>query len=250
MFTPSPARSITAVPTDTNASAPLLNFNPTSPPISVSPHPPDVLLAASHGLASILAHMSANHGLALNVVEAVYTRVGSLREADEVLMGMRKAAEGFGEREIERKTRGRYKEPRGSGDAHEGKHGVGQGRRGDRDRKEQKRTVLRYVAASEDGEGSEYSPPWTSRAAMWKHQSESASYVEEEEEEEDEEEEEGRVVEEQLLEDRAGESDNENGLANGYHDFSQVFMKDMRAREVERRIGRTKLHREIVKKFS
>lgn len=195
--------------------------------------------------------MSANHGLALSVVEAVYTRVGSLREADAVLMGMRKAAEGFGEREIEKRMRGRRERQRGSGVRHEGRNWVGQGGRGDERQgggKGQKRTVLRYVAASEDGEGSEYSPPETSRAAIWKQQSESVSYVEEGEEDDRDDEEDGRVVEEELL-DREGESDNEDGLADEHHDFSQVLMDGARAQVLERQMGRRMFVQNIVKRF-
>lgn len=202
--------------------------------------------------------MSANHGLALGVVEAVYTRVGSLREADDVLKGMREAAEVFGEREIEKKVRGRHEKRRGSG--------VGRGERGeekqekrdrDRDRKEQKRTVLKYVVASEDGEGSEYSPPETSRAAMWKQQTEAASYAEQgedgDEEEDgegkgdmdDEEEEEGRAVEEELLE---AENENEDGLPE-HDDFSQVLLENMEAHELERKMGKRQFRKDIVRRF-
>ena len=81
----------------------------------------------------------------------MYARVGSLREADEVLRGMREAAEGFGEREIERRVRARRKSGRGEsnggrgeragqevGDGDEGEDGDGDGRR-----------RLRYVVASQ-----------------------------------------------------------------------------------------------------
>lgn len=87
------------------------------------------------------------------------------------------------------------------------------------------KTRLRYVAASEDGEGSEYSPPETSRAAIWKQRSESSSHGEEGEEGEkadgegedgdDEEEEEGRAVEEVLRDRDEHEGDGEDGR---YHD--------------------------------
>lgn len=178
-----------------------------SPSVSLTPHPPDLELVATHGLASILAHMSANHGLALGVVEAVYKRVGSLREADEVLKGMREAAAGFGEQEIKRRVRAR--------------RGAGRGRKSDVGRGEGSgngKSHLRYVVASEDGEGSEYSPPEASRAAMWKRQSEEASYTEKESGEEEEEEEaaEGREVEEELRNVDEDDSDSE-----AHHDFSR-----------------------------
>ena len=200
-FTPSPARSITAVATD--GAGPRAD---TSSSRNLAPHLPDLSLTASHGLASILAHMSVNHGLALGVVEAVYKRMGSLKEADEVLRGMREAAEGFGEREIERRVEERKRERRESG---AGRNGAG---------REERKVALKYVVASEDGEGSEYSPPETSRAAMWKRQSESEGYAEEGGSEEDEEE--GRAVEEELREGE-DENDDEEGLFVGHHDFSQ-----------------------------
>jgi len=138
---------------------------------------------------------------------------------------MREAAEGFGEQEIERRVRGRWR----GGVRRGGNNGVvhrdvekeGQGS-GDG------RTQLRYVAASEDGEGSEYLPPETSRAALWKQRSESASHEEggeemEEADEErefgdDEEAEEGRAVEEELRDRDEYEDDGEDGA---YHDFSR-----------------------------
>ncbi|KAG6375856.1 hypothetical protein JVT61DRAFT_2716 [Boletus reticuloceps] len=191
MLTPSPARSITGA----TASASHANGMSASSSVLLTPHPPDLPLTASHGLASILAHMSTNHGLAMSVVEAVYKRVGSLREADEVLKGMREAAEGYGEREIKR----RVKERRGRGEGGKGTRGNWNGR-----------TPLTYVVASEDGEESEYSPPETSRAAMWKRQSGEVSYEEDEEVDAEE----GRAVEEELRERDEDEDD-------AHHDFSQ-----------------------------
>jgi hypothetical protein len=184
--------------------------------------------------------MSANHGLAPGVVEAVYARVGSLREADEVLRGMREAAEGFGEREIERR-RGAEREERA-----EEEQGDGDGRR-----------ELRYVVASEDGEGSEYSPPETSRAAMWKRQSE-ASYVEEEEEEE------GRAVEEELRDcdehedgphhdfSREAGKDDDDAKEDAWEEQSvtEALLHDTRlAQEVEGRMGKRRYRRDIARLF-
>ncbi|KIJ63382.1 hypothetical protein HYDPIDRAFT_29630 [Hydnomerulius pinastri MD-312] len=147
-FTPSPGSNIHA-----------------GTPTKLTPHPADLPLTASHGLASILAHMSANHGLALSVVHAVYSRVGSLREADEVLRGMREAAEGFGEAEIDRRTSSAREQNRSL-------RGRSRQRR-TQSRRASEGTQLQYVFASEDSEGSEYSPPETTRAAMWKRQSQS-----------------------------------------------------------------------------
>ena len=214
MLTPSPARSAPGSGSHSSGIPTPLTLS-----TSRTPHPPDAQFAASHGLASIFAHMSANHELGINVVEAVYDRVGSLREADEVLKGMREAAEGFGEKEIERRER-RRGAGRGERNGVE-RRGRGRGR-GKEHRSENGRAQLRYVVASEDGEGSEYSPPETSRAAMWKRQSES-SYAEEEggkeqvdAGDEEEEEEEGRAVEEELREHE--DEDDEGGI---HHDFSR-----------------------------
>ncbi|KAI9570798.1 hypothetical protein HD554DRAFT_313134 [Boletus coccyginus] len=282
MLTPSPARSTSA-----HGSAPHANGTASSS-TSLAPHSPDLHLTATHGLASILAHMSANHGLALGVVEGVYKRVRSLREADEVLRGMREAAEGFGEREIERRVRGRLRGGVGRG----GSTGVGR-----KDGREEQgsgdgKTRLRYVAASEDGEGSEYSPPETSRAAMWKQRSESSSHGEEGEEGEkadgegedgdDEEEEEGRAVEEELLDRDEHEDDGEDGRYHGHvplaegatgqdkdkddggqetqmpkedvwgeQRVTEVLLGDMRlAQELERKLGKGRYRRGIVGLFA
>ena len=234
MWTPSPARSVVGVPTNANANgsgpAPRANGISASPSVSITPHPSDLHLTAAQGLASILAHMSANHGLAPGVVEAVYARVGSLREADEVLRGMREAAEGFGEREIERRVRVRARRESGRGGSNGGRREKVEQEVGDGDEGEDGdgRRRLRYVVASEDGEGSEYSPPETSRAAMWKRQSESSSYAEEgeegEQEQEEQEEQEDEVeveaeeveeVEEVAEEGRAVEEDEETEAEEG-----------------------------------
>ena len=228
--------------------------------MSFTPHAPDVHLTASHGLASILAHMSANHGLALGVVEAVYKRVGSLKEADEVLKGMREAAEGFGEREIERRGRAR----RGKGDATGSGSGSG-------------KTELRYVVASEDGEGSEYSPPETSRAALWKRQSESARYGQEAKErdedaevDEAEAEAEGRAVEEELRDSEEHEDEPQHDVSRRGEDVTsqdedqgpqedtweehrvrEALLEDMRlAHELERDVGKGQYRRVIARLFA
>ncbi|KAF8548124.1 hypothetical protein OG21DRAFT_1516638 [Imleria badia] len=254
LWTPSPARSITGVVNDPRSSS-----ESKSPPVSLTPHPPDVHLTASHGLASILAHMSANHGLALGVVEAVYKRVGSLKEADEVLKGMREAAEGFGEGEIER--RGRMGRESGV------RNGVGRGRKGEEARGGGSgKTRLRYVVASEDGEGSEYSPPETSRAALWKRQSESASYSEEGKERDEEE----AAVEEELWEsdeheDSSRHADLAEDVTSQEEDSAQepqedaweqqsvtdALLEDTRfAHELERRIGKGRYRRDIARLFA
>ncbi|KAF9239107.1 hypothetical protein BU15DRAFT_62126 [Melanogaster broomeanus] len=156
--------------TDSLTSAPSLPFARTFTPSPdstshtgtsprLTPHPADLPLTASHGLASILAHMSANHGLAPSVVQAVYSRVGSLREADDVLRGMREAAEGFGEAEIERRT---------SLSSVRDESVIDGKTRRTHTRRASEGARLHYVPASEDGELSEYSPPASTRAAMWK----------------------------------------------------------------------------------
>ena len=184
-FTPSPARSLT---TDGTLRSPAL--------ARVALHPKEVGLVCSHGLASFLTHMAANHGLALSVVEEVYGRLGSLAAADEVLKGMREAAQEFGEREIERRLR------------------VG-------------------VEVDED----EYSPPETSRAAMWKRREMQRA-------------EEERAVEDDLVEEQ--------------HDFSRVALDEqdeaeaataealvehLPAQALQRRMGYAQFRKEIVKRF-
>ncbi|KAG9309130.1 hypothetical protein JVU11DRAFT_10837 [Chiua virens] len=72
------------------------------PSFCLMPHSLDM---SSLGPASILDRMSAKYGLALTIVEAVYKRLGSFQEADEVLKGMRDAAERFGQQEIARVRR-------------------------------------------------------------------------------------------------------------------------------------------------
>ena len=258
LWTPSPARSIPSAPISVHD--PRAHGTATSSPVSFTPHAPDVHLTASHGLASILAHMSANHGLALGVVEAVYKRVGSLKEADEVLKGMREAAEGFGEREIERRGRAR----RGKGDATGSGSGSG-------------KTELRYVVASEDGEGSEYSPPETSRAALWKRQSESARYGQEAKErdedaevDEAEAEAEGRAVEEELRDSEEHEDEPQHDVSRRGEDVTsqdedqgpqedtweehrvrEALLEDMRlAHELERDVGKGQYRRVIARLFA
>lgn len=242
MFTPSPAGSVTAVTTD--VTGPLSHVSDPAPAfpaaaLSLAPHQPDLSLTASHGLASILAHMSVNHGLALGVVEAVYKRVGSLKEADEVLRGMKEAAEGFGEREIKRRLRERKRRwVRCEGKA-----------------------ALRYVMASEDGEGSEYSPPETSRAAMWKRQSEAVGHTEEGGEEDDEDNK-GPFVAHHGFSQHVPALDGEEEKNDGEQDalgpkeaakeertMEEALVEHLPAQELERRMGRGQFRKDIVKRF-
>ncbi|KAF8842633.1 hypothetical protein BDN67DRAFT_1001525 [Paxillus ammoniavirescens] len=223
---PSSAPSLPLVPTFTPSPGGASHAGTSG---NLIPHPPDLPITASHGLASILAHMSANHGLALSVVHAVYTRVGSLRETDDILRGMREAAEGFGEAEIERRR------SRGSARGHE--HGERSVRRQSwrrHARRASEGTQLQYVVASDDGEGSEYSPPETTRAAMWKRQSTSHitdipvdEMVEGSEQEQGDQESDdvgdARGIAEALEEDSDddGAHEDEDWLPNAHHDFSQ-----------------------------
>ncbi|KAG9318024.1 hypothetical protein JVU11DRAFT_87 [Chiua virens] len=112
-------------PTDTSSPVPRPRLSP-----NLVAHPQDVSVTSWQGLVTMLECMSANHGLPLSMVEAVYNHSENLREADEVLHGMQKAANRFGQRELERRRRRRRRER--------------QGRR---------ETMLRYVVASDDGEG-------------------------------------------------------------------------------------------------
>ncbi|KAI5987966.1 hypothetical protein EDC04DRAFT_1460748 [Pisolithus marmoratus] len=91
-FTPPLHLPVQAPPA--NATPPLRNHGHGGPPDTLlTPHLPDVPLAAAQGLTSILSAMPVNHGLVLNVLIAVYKRAGSPRETDTVLEGMREAAE-------------------------------------------------------------------------------------------------------------------------------------------------------------
>lgn len=134
--------------------------------------------------------MSANHGLALDVVIAVYKRAGSLRETDRVLQGMREAAEEWaetafrrmGERRDSRERTGTYEnrelEPRHR-QVDDGAEDVGTrlsasrgGRRRESLPKSRRFTAdLDYVLAPPSPKTSEYSPPETTRAAKWKRRS-------------------------------------------------------------------------------
>lgn len=145
---------------------------------SLSPHPPDLHLVTAHGLTSLLSSMSVNHGLALDVVIAVYQRARSLRETDEVLRGMREAAEGYAA-DVLREGEDSDSTGRQSSDRSD-ESGLPQRARNLRNRREssgahshrkQEATSaeLEYNPAPSDT--SEYSPPETTRAAEWKRRS-------------------------------------------------------------------------------
>ncbi|KAI6004861.1 hypothetical protein EDD15DRAFT_2359757 [Pisolithus albus] len=173
-----------------NAIPPLHNQGRGGSPLT--PHPPDVPLAATQGLTSILSAMSANHGLALDVVIAVYKRAGSLRETDRVLEGMREAAEEWAERVFRRigeRRDSRERTGTDENDDREPRHrqvddddeeNVGarlSASRGERSRRESLPKSRRftadldYVLAPPSARASEYSPPETTRAAKWKRRS-------------------------------------------------------------------------------
>ncbi|KAI6109075.1 hypothetical protein EV401DRAFT_384314 [Pisolithus croceorrhizus] len=157
----------------------------------LTPHPPDVSLAATQGLTTILSAMSANHGLALDVVIAVYRRAGSLKETDKVLEGMREAAEEWAERALRRMGERRDSHERMDTDKYhelEPRHrqvddddaedvGTRQSARRGGSRRElpprgrRSAADLDYVLAPSSVETSEYSPPETTRAAKWKRRS-------------------------------------------------------------------------------
>ncbi|KAI6107326.1 hypothetical protein EV401DRAFT_2077247 [Pisolithus croceorrhizus] len=157
----------------------------------LTPHPPDVSLAATQGLTSILSAMSANHGLALDVVVAVYKRAGSLKETDKVLEGMREAAEEWAERALRRMGERRDSHERMDTDEYrelEPRHrqvddddaeDVGTRQSASRGgshrelppRGRRSAADLDYVLAPPSVETSEYSPPETTRAAKWKRRS-------------------------------------------------------------------------------
>ncbi|KAI6011185.1 hypothetical protein EDC04DRAFT_2766704 [Pisolithus marmoratus] len=151
------------------------------------PHPPDVPLAAAQGLTSILSAMSVNHGLALDVVIAVYKRAGSLRETDRVLEGMREAAEEWAESALKRmghrrdscdradtdeyyELEPRYRKENGDVEDTGMRQSVSRRRshRGSQPRSRPSTTELDYVPVPPSVETSEYSPPETTKAAEWK----------------------------------------------------------------------------------
>ncbi|KAI6016521.1 hypothetical protein EDC04DRAFT_3093717 [Pisolithus marmoratus] len=171
-----------------NATPPLLNHGHGGASNTLlTPHPPDVPLAAAQGLTSILSAMSVNHGLMLDVVVAVYKRAGSLRETDTVLEGMREAAEEWAESALKRMghrwdscncadTDENYElEPwyrKENGDIED--TGTRQplrhrrSHRGSQPRSRTSTTGLDYVPIPPSIETSEYSPPETTIAAEWK----------------------------------------------------------------------------------
>ncbi|KAI6037851.1 hypothetical protein EDC04DRAFT_2700536 [Pisolithus marmoratus] len=95
-FTPPLHLPVQAPPA--NATPPLRNHGHggTSDTL-LTPHPPDVPLTAAQGLTSILSAMSVNHGLALDVVVAVYKRAGSPKGTDRALEA-ESALKGMGHR--------------------------------------------------------------------------------------------------------------------------------------------------------
>ncbi|KAH7924675.1 hypothetical protein BV22DRAFT_1129647 [Leucogyrophana mollusca] len=125
-------------------------------------HPSDRDLSALVGFEALIKGISKNHGYTENIVLEVYNRVENLKEADEVLHKMKMAAADRGEIEIRKKQESREWAWGG----------------GDRTRNEdwsrarvKRRESLDYEPASVDGEGSEYEPPSTSRAARYKRMS-------------------------------------------------------------------------------
>ncbi|KAI5987973.1 hypothetical protein EDC04DRAFT_3149161 [Pisolithus marmoratus] len=144
----------------------------------LTPHPPDVPLAAAQGLTSILSAMSVNHGLALDVVIAVYKRAGSLRETDRVLEGMREAAEEWAESALKRmghrrdscdradtdeyyELEPRYRKENGDVEDTGMRQSVSRRRshRGSQPRSRPSTTELDYVPVPPSVETSEYSSP-------------------------------------------------------------------------------------------
>ncbi|KAI6012045.1 hypothetical protein EDC04DRAFT_745186 [Pisolithus marmoratus] len=188
-FTPPLYLPVQAPPA--NATPPLRNHGHSRPTDTLlTPHPPDVPLAAAQGLTSILSAMSVNHGLALDVVIAVYKRAGSLRETDRVLEGMREAAEEWAESALKRMGHRRdscdradtdeyyelepqYRKENGDVEDTGTQQSLSRRRshRGSQPRSRPSTTELDYVPVPPSVETSEYSPPETTKAAEWKRRS-------------------------------------------------------------------------------
>ncbi|KAH7890130.1 hypothetical protein F5I97DRAFT_642001 [Phlebopus sp. FC_14] len=254
----------------------------TSPSTNLTPHPADISLVQLYGLDYALNRMSANHGLALSVVQAVYERVDSLPEADAILRGMREAAENWGEAEISRL----HSEVKGDGDDARGDRETPllAARRKSRRRSDENAPLLKYVPASEDGERSEYSPPETTRAARWKRESMLGQSVDDVPDEgvpgrqegvegESDEEEEDRVVDRELsYEDREEELELEDVGGDTHHEFSQhvarrqvpaepdgnddtddrwrrALQVNQEALQLERKVGKQEYRRHIANMF-
>ncbi|KAI6009602.1 hypothetical protein F5J12DRAFT_43671 [Pisolithus orientalis] len=189
-FTFTPPLNLPPAPAQASSANATLPLHREPVDILLSPHPPDVSLAAAQGLTSILSAMSVNHGLALEVVIAVYKRAGSLKEADRVLEGMREAAEEWAERALRKMGNHRDSDERADTAKHremeswyrkeddaveDGSTRQSVSRR--RSRRESQpgnkriTTELDYVLARPSDETPEYMPPETTRAAKWKRHS-------------------------------------------------------------------------------
>ncbi|KAI5993373.1 hypothetical protein EDC04DRAFT_2910838 [Pisolithus marmoratus] len=134
--------------------------------------------------------MSVNHGLALDVVIAVYKRAGSLRETDRVLEDMREAAEEWAESALKRmghrrdscdradtdeyyELEPRYRKENGDVEDTSTRQSLRRRRShsGSQPRSRPSTSELDYVPFPPSVETSEYSPPEATRAAGWKRRS-------------------------------------------------------------------------------
>jgi len=145
---------------------------------TLTPHPADLHLVTAHGLTSLLLSMSANHGFALHVAMGVYRGARNLRETDEVLRGMREAAEGHAEGALGKGEDGRDSIERQNSDK-SGRSSLSRPARNRREspdeqnrcRQETASTELNFDPVPPSDTESEYSPPETTRAAEWKRRS-------------------------------------------------------------------------------
>ncbi|KAI6037855.1 hypothetical protein EDC04DRAFT_2700701, partial [Pisolithus marmoratus] len=165
--------------------------NATSPPRNhghggasdtlLTPRPLAVLLAAAQGLTSILSAMSVNHGLALDVVVAVYKRAGSPKGTDRALeaesalkgMGHRRDSCDRADTDEYYELEPRYRKEKGDVEDTGTRQSVSRrrSRRQSEPRSRPSITELEYGPVLPSIETSEYSSPETTKAAKWKRRS-------------------------------------------------------------------------------
>ncbi|OJA19895.1 hypothetical protein AZE42_07023 [Rhizopogon vesiculosus] len=151
------------------------------PPAPITPA--DVPLATSVGFSTLISRIAAAHGFTPSVVLEVYKRVGSLKEAEKFVRGMRNVAEEwigakFEQREREARRAGKNSKRQNDGESSEESSSESGDDAPRRSRREdslqpdplEHRTPnglhVRYVPDESD-----YEPPPTSRAALWKRAS-------------------------------------------------------------------------------
>ncbi|OAX32655.1 hypothetical protein K503DRAFT_870030 [Rhizopogon vinicolor AM-OR11-026] len=151
------------------------------PPAPITPA--DVPLATSVGFSTLISRIAAAHGFTPSVVLEVYKRVGSLKEAEKFVRGMRNVAEEwigakFEQREREARRAGKKSKRQNDSESSEESSGEsgddaprGSWHEGSLqpdplEHRTPNGLHVRYVSDESD-----YEPPPTSRAALWKRAS-------------------------------------------------------------------------------